>query len=868
MNLLKKYKESDSAVNVFFYLALIFSLFVTLSVFTYTDTEYIEDAAVLEDFDFSSRVAILSPHAFELHPDVLYTPEDFARGIASQPASWLSGRMDMATVRLTLNLREGVVYGISGPSTGTAMIVWADGIIIGAVGTVGDTLEGMSPYEEHFNAYFMASNASTEIVIQGSNFVHSSGVVFHPLYFGEHTLISDMNILNHVRVGITMGVTLMAVLLFFGVFLFFKGNTRFLWFSLLCLVTALRSFVMDYTLIVTLFPDLSWIFVNRLAFLTPIWAFAALMLFMDSMFHGGLNKILKRVSLAYTAFYTAFFIFTPSMVYTRVQILVTIPIILFIVAVIVNLCYVTIKHKERRHIEYILVLIGGFVNIGSASSEFLSWRSVQSGSINFMQAGITVFIFINIIAFGIYLNRIESNLARIRQRTVDMMNNLPGMAFQMLIEPPDITLTFASKGSEALTGYSADELMNRSVAKYFEMVHPDDVHMLQKVLETTLKEEGFAETNYRITTKDGMEKWLWDRVYVVERDYNGMPRLVEGFSINVTEQHLLEVAKSANNAKSDFLSKMSHEIRTPMNAILGMAELILREEIPKQAREQAVTIKQSGNHLLSIINDILDFSKIESGKLEVFNTQYLFHSIVNDVVSIIKMRLSNPSVRFIAYMEHNTPNELFGDEVRIRQVMLNVLSNAAKYTKEGHFSLEITSEKTDNGIVTLIISVKDTGLGIKPEDLKKLFSEFSQFDLAKNRNIEGTGLGLAITHNLIKLMGGTIEVTSEYGVGSEFIIKLPQKCDKPEYNINRKNLDDISILLYCRTLLITENISRSFDDLQVKYSVVSSESELEIRFSEQYWDYVFAEADMMYIAQNIVKKQGFSSELVIPLGFF
>jgi len=339
-------------------------------------------------------------------------------------------------------------------------------------------------------------------------------------------------------------------------------------------------------------------------------------------------------------------------------------------------------------------------------------------------------------------------------------------------------------------------------------------------------------------------------------------------------QRLKFEAESASKAKSDFLSKMSHEIRTPLNAVLGMAELLLRENLPGQAREQAVTIKQSGDHLLSIINDILDLSKVESGKLELIDTVYLFHSTINDVISIIKMRQTNPDLRFAVYMQHDIPNELFGDEVRLRQILINVLTNALKYTKKGHFSLDITGEKTHasgaDSTIMLTMTIKDTGIGIKPENMKKLFTEFAQFNLQNSRNVEGTGLGLAITHNLVKLMGGEVTVSSEYGTGSEFIIRLPQKLYdsgdqeiESEYGTWPPSFEDKTVLLYCDTPLYTEYTARTLKDLKTDYHIVSGDSELHNRLLEAKWDYVFAEEKLAHTAQHIVRTRGLNTKVVM-----
>jgi len=238
-------------------------------------------------------------------------------------------------------------------------------------------------------------------------------------------------------------------------------------------------------------------------------------------------------------------------------------------------------------------------------------------------------------------------------------------------------------------------------------------------------------------------------------------------------------AEAADRAKSSFLANTSHEIRTPMNAILGMAELVLRKDISPDIYEDVTNIKQAGTNLLGIINDVLDISKIESGKLTISPVKYHFGSLVNDVINIIRMRLIEKHLDFIVRINGLLPSYLFGDEIRIRQVMLNLLNNAVKYTNEGSISLTIFSEdvSVENETVQellLVFEVADTGIGIRKEDLNQLFGEFMQFDAAANRGVEGTGLGLAISRNLCRLMGGDITVQSEYGRGSVFRAAIPQ----------------------------------------------------------------------------------------------
>lgn len=234
------------------------------------------------------------------------------------------------------------------------------------------------------------------------------------------------------------------------------------------------------------------------------------------------------------------------------------------------------------------------------------------------------------------------------------------------------------------------------------------------------------------------------------------------------------LAEQANHAKSDFLANMSHEIRTPINAIMGMNEMVLRESKDESIREYAANIESASKTLLSLINDILDFSKIEAGKMEIVNAPYDTATFFNDVVNMIDVKAKQKQLDFQVDIDSTLPSVLHGDEVRNRQIIVNILNNAVKYTKQGIVKLTVEGIR-ESGVVTLKMQVKDSGIGIKKEDMDKLFGGFQRLDLEQNRSIEGTGLGLAITHNLVESMKGRIEVESEYGKGSVFTIFLTQE---------------------------------------------------------------------------------------------
>jgi len=479
---------------------------------------------------------------------------------------------------------------------------------------------------------------------------------------------------------------------------------------------------------------------------------------------------------------------------------------------------------------------------------------------------------------------------------ITILNNLPGMVYRCTVEPDDFVYEFVSDGCLTLTGYTAEELTSKAI-NFYDMLHPDDVEWVRKLFNEASNDEATFEATYRILTKEGLTKWVWERSVITEYKPDGTPLTLEGFDTDVTEllrlrkaeeeftrdlrkhkQMMSEIeaqtnllnsalneAKEASKAKSDFLAKMSHEIRTPMNAIIGMTELVLREGISDAAREYALSAKQAGINLLTIVNDILDISKIESGKMEIIPSEYSLSSLINDVISIIKTKLVDSKLRFVAYADCNLPDLLIGDETRIRQIMINTLENAVKYTDDGYISFIVRGEKKAEDALDLIMEVKDNGRGIKEEDLKKLFNSYFRVDTDKG--IEGVGLGLVISKDLANAMGGDIMVESEFGVGSTFTVTLPQKIHDAKKLAVVKNAGKITTIVFDHRETCADSIAYAITNLGAK-CVQSTSLETFIKMlKEKTFTYLFIPHFLFEQDKDKILEYSKNSQIVILTEF-
>ncbi|MDR0443684.1 MAG: response regulator [Treponema sp.] len=366
------------------------------------------------------------------------------------------------------------------------------------------------------------------------------------------------------------------------------------------------------------------------------------------------------------------------------------------------------------------------------------------------------------------LNRTnQQNLAKLET----VINHYKGVIWS--VNSSGVVTTFSGKYLKTL-GIESAYLEGKELKEAL----PENWRLSLKILE-----------NIEKTFREGPQNWMSEienRVYnsTTTPMYNSEGNIigVVGSTDNVTEtvklhndlEAALEDARTANHTKSTFLANMSHEIRSPMNVILGITEILLQNEsLEPDLNEALCKIYNSGELLLHIINDILDLSKIEAGKLELFLAEYSIASLINDTVQLNMMRFENNPVKFTLQVDENIPSSLVGDELRIKQILNNLLSNAAKYTQRGEVVLSVSSVAASGGI-TLVFRVQDTGQGMTQEQVSKLFDDYTRFNVEANRTTEGTGLGMGITQNLVRMMNGSISIESEPDKGSIFTVHIPQ----------------------------------------------------------------------------------------------
>ncbi len=418
--------------------------------------------------------------------------------------------------------------------------------------------------------------------------------------------------------------------------------------------------------------------------------------------------------------------------------------------------------------------------------------------------------------------RIETALRQSEEQFREIAENISEVFWMM--SPSADKILYISPAYETVWSRTRESLY-RNPMSWTETIHPDDLEGAHSLFARQLQGE-IVESEYRIRTSDGKEKWISDRAFPV-RDKDGQIIRVVGIATEVSErkryeEQMIQARESsevANRAKSEFLANMSHEIRTPMNGIIGMTDLALETELTIKQAEYLQMVKGSADALLTLLNDILDFSKMEAGKLELENLSFNLRKSLSDVVKTLAIKAQQKGLEFIFDVFPEVPTAVFGDPARLRQVLVNLIGNSIKFTEKGEVEVSVRTEAWDVDGATLQFSVRDTGIGIPADKQEKIFDAFSQADSSTTRKYGGTGLGLTITAKLVRLMGGKIWIESENGKGSTFHFTIRVGT---EVATAARESFDVSQLAGVPVLVVDDNATnrRILEDSVIRWKMV------------------------------------------------
>ena len=555
-----------------------------------------------------------------------------------------------------------------------------------------------------------------------------------------------------------------------------------------------------------------------------------------------------------------------------------IPILSFVITIIMSI-FVYVFKVPNPNVILLTVIVyftfqGGFLS-GSISGLIviaysLYFFSLPTQLFNFTQDNfikiIVIVIFIPIMIFIVgtlksrYLLKVEElvsvnkNLKESEEKFRELAENIG----EVIWVRQDGKLVYISPAFEKVWGRTCQSSYDNPDS-FIEAIHPDDKErIMQAYLLEYNTSEGSLDEQFKIIRPDGTNRWIWARTFPI-CDENG--RVVRWIGIGDDITRFKEFEKSlrqakeeaviANKAKSQFLANMSHEIRTPMNGILGMAQL-LAMDLHDEQKEMAEMIKTSGDNLLTIINDILDFSKIEAGKVRLSSEKFNLSMLINEVDNLIKPLVDSKGLEYTSYIDKEIEDHLIGDLGRLKQILINLLGNAIKFTERGCIELSIVRGKVLPDRVQLVFSIKDTGIGILADKIGQLFTYFTQGDDSVTKKYGGTGLGLAISKQLINMMDGEISVESQIGIGSEFSFNaiFMQTTEEKEFKTASDGDAPIVTITNSTALLVEDDyvsgvvIKRLFERKNMNLKIATSGKEALDLLKEESFDIIFMDIQM------------------------
>ncbi len=430
-----------------------------------------------------------------------------------------------------------------------------------------------------------------------------------------------------------------------------------------------------------------------------------------------------------------------------------------------------------------------------------------------------------------------------------LANNIPGGVYLVKFDEKR-TKVFLNDEFEKLTGYSKQDFFTEKI-KLHNLYHSEDKEKALKEIDKAIKDQKSFLITSRLIKKDGSIIWIEEHGEAILVD--DKIEYLEGVLIDITERKKAEeailareLAETSNKAKTEFLANMSHEIRTPLNGIIGFSKLLLNTKISEVQKQYLQTVNQSAASLLDVVNDILDLSKIEAGKLALENSKVNLYSIINQSVDMVKFTAHQKNIELIVNVQEDIDCILWTDEVRLKQILQNLLSNAVKFTLKGQIELNVTASKTNKGKSKITFKVKDTGIGIKPENKGKILEAFSQEDSSTTRNFGGTGLGLSITNSLLKLMDSELHIASEVKKGSTFSFEVELKTEALESFAMLSNNQFKKALVVEDNPLVCQVIERMFHSLNLPCKTISTKENVkDIIEKEKEYDLILVDYEFI-----------------------
>ncbi len=684
------------------------------------------------------------------------------------------------------NLDPTRIYGLYLDGQSTAFQFWLDGEPIGAGGQVGTSSEETIPYKKPQVAFFRPDGETTELVMQIANYNHRKSGFRNALLLG-----TPDTVLQYQRGQLFVETILIAVLFIMGlyhIFLFaFRHQNRSpLYFALICWLTAVRVAISNQYIILDIFPDISWTFLIRVEYLTFFIIFPLFVLFLHSLYPRDVPKWFIQIIWIPGIGFSLLLFWPSTVLLSRL-----IPLYQVIILVeLIFLIYFIIRVIVRRREDAWLVALACFIGATAVLIDLLFYQGIGPFVLisEVTPFGFLGFIFVQAVLlshrFSNAFQDVEDLSVELEKKNIDLAESEKKYRaiFEesndvILITTQDGQVVDVNPASETTLGYSREEALKLNTSDAY--AHKSDLVNMRRTL---LNEGVVRDYELKLKRKDGQEidatvssalRYHEDGtvmgVQSVVRDITDRKRAEQERLKNLELEKEKQIAEAANEAKSDFLANMSHELRTPLNGILGYAQILRRHnKLSTMQRDGLNTIYNSGRHLLTLINDILDLAKIEARRLELHPIDLALPEFLQGVADMMKMAATQKQIRLVYEPAPNLPAIIHADEKRLRQVLLNLLGNAVKFTEEGTVSFRVTSGENEvHSRCLLRFEVEDTGVGIAPEKLDLIFQPFEQTGDVTTQ-AEGTGLGLAISQQLVQLMGGEIQAKSVLGEGSLF----------------------------------------------------------------------------------------------------